>query len=107
MWRRPQRAFLNNARDLTTLKAEMVKQSPNYPSIKIPVIIIAGDTDNIVSTNIHSRAFAAAVPQTKLVVLPNGGHMPQDYAVDVIAAEIDAMAAKVQAASSTEKSNLD
>lgn len=94
------RVFLNNARDLTTLKAEMVKQSPNYPSIKIPVTIVTGDADRTVSTDIHSRPFAAAVPQTKLVVLPNGGHMPQVFAVDLVVAEIEAMAARVQAAAS-------
>lgn len=94
------RVFLNNARDLTTLKAEMVKQSPNYPSIKIPVTIVTGDADKTVSTDIHSRPFAAAVPQTKLVVLPNGGHMPQVFAVDLVVAEIEAMAARVQAAAS-------
>jgi pimeloyl-ACP methyl ester carboxylesterase len=94
------RVFLDNAWDLTTLKAEMVKQSPNYPSIKVPVTIVTGDADKTVSTDIHSRPFAAAVPQTKLVVLPNGGHMPQVYAADVVVAEIEAMAAKVQAVSS-------
>lgn len=96
---RPQ-VFLNNARDLTTLKAEMVKQSLNYPAIKIPVTIIAGDADKTVSTDIHSRPFAAAVPQTKLVVLPNGGHMPQVQASDLIVAEIEAMAARLQASAS-------
>lgn len=94
------RVFLNNAWDLATLKAEMVTQSPNYPSIKIPVTIVTGDADRTVSTDIHSRPFAAAVPQTKLVVLPNGGHMPQVFAADVVAAEIETMAATAQAASS-------
>lgn len=93
------RIFLNNARDLTTLKAEMVKQSPDYPSITIPVTIVAGDADKTVSTDIHSRPFAAAVPQTKLVVLPNGGHMPQVHATDTIVAEIEAIAAKAEAVS--------
>lgn len=97
---RPQ-VFLNNARDLTTLKAEMVRQSPKYPSIRIPVTIVTGDADKTVSTDIHSRPFAAAVPQTKLVVLPNGGHMPQVYATDLIVAEIEAIAAKAQAFSAT------
>jgi len=92
--------FLNNARDLTTLKAEMTQQSPRYSAIRIPVTIVTGDTDKTVSTNIHSRPFAAAVPQTKLIVLPNGGHMPQVYATDLIVAEIEAIAAKGQAASS-------
>lgn len=96
---RPQ-VFLSNAWDLTTLKAETFKQSPSYPSIKVPVTIIAGDADKTVSTEIHSRPFAAAVPQTKLVVLPNGGHMPQVYAADVIVSEVEAIAAKAQAGSS-------
>lgn len=101
------RVFLNNARDLTTLKTEMVKQSPNYPAIKIPVTIVTGDADKTVSTDIHSRPFAAAVSQTKLVVLPNGGHMPQVYAADVVVAEIESMAAKAQAASSVTARNPD
>lgn len=101
------RVFLNNAWDLTTLKAEMVKQAPEYPSIEVPVIIVTGDADKTVSTDIHSRPFAAAVPQTKLVVLPNGGHMPQVYAVDVVMSEIEAMAAKVQAISFVAKGIAD
>lgn len=96
---RPQ-VFLNNAWDLTTLKAAVVKQSPAYPSIRIPATIITGDVDKTVSTDIHSRPFAAAVPQTKLVILPNGGHMPQVYAADLIVSEVDAIAAKAQASSS-------
>lgn len=83
--------FLNNAWDLTTLKPEVAKQSPNYPKIKIPVVIVTGDTDNTVSPKIHSLPFAAAVPQTKLIVLPNVGHMPQVVASDLILSEIDAM----------------
>lgn len=101
------RVFLNNAWDLTTLKAEMVKQAPEYPSIEVPVTIVTGDADKTVSTDIHSRPFAAAVSQTKLVVLPNGGHMPQVYAVDVVASEIEAMVAKVQATSSVAKGTAD
>ncbi|MES2750853.1 MAG: alpha/beta hydrolase, partial [Pseudomonadota bacterium] len=89
------RVFLNNAWDLTTLKPEMAKQSPNYSNIKIPATIITGDTDKTVSTDIHSRPFAAAVPQTKLIVLPDVGHMPQIAAPDLIVREIEAMA-KIQ-----------
>jgi pimeloyl-ACP methyl ester carboxylesterase len=96
---RPQ-VFLNNAWDLTTLKAEMVKQSPSYPSIRIPVTIITGDADKTVSTDIHSRPFAAAVPQTRFVVLPNGGHIPQVYAADLIVSEIEAIAAQARPSAS-------
>ena len=87
--------FLNNARDLATLKAEVTKRSPDYLQIKVPVTIVTGDTDNTVSPNIHSRHFAEAVPQTKLIVLPNVGHMPQVAAPNLIAGEIESMMTQV------------
>ena len=88
------RVFLDNAWDLVTLKAQMVQQSPNYPKIKVPVTIITGDSDDTVSPEIHSRPFAAAVPGTKLIVLPNVGHMPQVAAPDLVTSEIEAMIAR-------------
>lgn len=87
--------FLNNAWDLTTLKAEVAKQSPDYPKIKVPVVIVTGDTDNTVSPKIHSRPFADAVPQTRLIVLPNVGHIPQVIASELIAREIESMMTQV------------
>jgi pimeloyl-ACP methyl ester carboxylesterase len=44
-----------------------------------------------VSTNIHSRPFAAAVPNAKLIVLPNVGHMVQNAVPELVISEIDAM----------------
>src|SRR5512141_2675699 len=72
------REFLANARDLVTLKAAVAEQAPREGDIKVPVTIIAGDADKTVSTSIHSRPFAAAVPQAKLIVLPGVGHMVQN-----------------------------
>ena len=89
------RVFLNNAWDLVTLKPEVAKQSPNYPKINVPVVVITGDTDNTVSPKIHSRPFVEAVPGAKLIVLPNVGHMPQVAAPDLIAREIEAMMVQV------------
>jgi pimeloyl-ACP methyl ester carboxylesterase len=89
------REFLANARDLVTLKAAVIAQAPRYGDIKVPVTIIAGDADKTVSTSIHSRPFAAAVPQAKLIVLPGVGHMVQNAVPDLIAAEVDAMIGEV------------
>lgn len=89
------RVFLNNAWDLVTLKAEVARRSPDYPQIKMPVVIVTGDTDNTVSPKIHSRHFAEAVPQTKLIVLPNVGHMPQVAAPGLIVDEIESMITQV------------
>ncbi len=90
--------FLANAHDLVTLKAAVAAQAPRYGEIKVPAVVIAGDTDKTVYLDVHSRAFVAAVPQAKLVVLPGVGHMTQNAAPDVIVDAIDAMIADMASA---------
>jgi pimeloyl-ACP methyl ester carboxylesterase len=85
------REFLANAYDLVTLKAAVTAQVPRYGEIRLPVTIIAGDVDKTVSTNIHSRPFAAAVRGAKLIVLEGVGHMVQNAMPDLVVAEIEAM----------------
>jgi len=85
------REFLANARDLVTLKAAVAEQAPRYANIGAPMVVITGDVDRTVSTNIHSRPLAAVVPNAKLIVLPDVGHMVQNAAPDVVVSEIDAM----------------
>jgi pimeloyl-ACP methyl ester carboxylesterase len=89
------REFLANAWDLVTLKAAITEQAPRYPDIKIPMVTITGDGDTTVSPDIHSRRFAATVPNAKLIVLPGVGHMVQYAAPDIVVREVEAMAAKV------------
>jgi len=89
------REFLANARDLVTRKAAVVEQAPRYADIKVPTVVISGEVDKTVSTNIHSRPFAAAVPNAKLIVLPDVGHMVQNAAPDLVVREIEAMIGKV------------
>jgi len=83
--------FLANAWDLVTLKAAVVEQAPRYGDIKAPTVVIAGDADDTVWPNIHSRPFAATVPNAKLIILPGVGHMVMDAAPDLVIREIDSM----------------
>jgi pimeloyl-ACP methyl ester carboxylesterase len=92
------REFLANAWDLVTLKTAVAEQAPRYKNIKVPVVVITGDTDSTVSPNIHSRPFAAAVPNAKLIVLPGVGHMVQYAAPERVVREIEAMIANTNAA---------
>ena len=89
------REFLANARDLVTLKAAVDEQAPRYGNIKAPTVVISGDVDKTVTTNIHSRPFVEAVPDAKLIVLPEVGHMIQNAAPDLVISEIDAMIGKL------------
>jgi pimeloyl-ACP methyl ester carboxylesterase len=86
------REFLANARDLVALREAVKEQAPRYGDIRVPAVVIAGEVDKTVSTNIHSRPFAKAVPDAKLIVLPGVGHMVQNAAPDLVISEIDAMA---------------
>jgi pimeloyl-ACP methyl ester carboxylesterase len=88
------REFLANARDLVRLKQAVKEQVPRYGEITAPTVLISGDVDKTVSTNIHSRPFAEAVASAKLIVLPGVGHMVQDAATDLVIHEIEAMVAK-------------
>jgi pimeloyl-ACP methyl ester carboxylesterase len=89
------REFLANAHDLVTLKAAVAEQAPRYGNIKVPVVVITGDIDKTVSLAIHSRPFAATVPDAKLIVLPGVGHIVQNAAPELVAREVDAMIGKI------------
>lgn len=98
---RPQ-TFLANARDVAGLLEFVKSQVPRYPHIKVPVAIITGEDDDIVSPVIHSQAFAKAVPQTKLTLLPKVGHMPHYAAPETVEAAIDDIVAQAIAAKTPE-----
>jgi len=85
------REFLANARDLARLKQAVTEQSAHYAAISAPTLVIAGDADTTVTTDIHSRPFAATVANAKLIVLPGVGHMVQNVAADVVMREIEAL----------------
>jgi pimeloyl-ACP methyl ester carboxylesterase len=97
------REFLDNAKDLVTLKQAVAEQAPRYAAITAPTVVISGDVDKTVSTNIHSRPFAATIPNAQLIVLEGVGHMVQNAATDLVIAEIEAMTGK--AARSTAAAN--
>ncbi len=83
------REFLANARDLVRLKQAVREQVSRYGEISAPTVVISGDVDKTVSTNIHSRPFAAMVRNAKLIVLPGVGHMVQNAATDLVVREIE------------------
>jgi pimeloyl-ACP methyl ester carboxylesterase len=85
------REFIANAYDLVTLKASVAAQVGRYGKISAPVVVIAGEADKTVSTGIHARPFARVVPNAKLIVLPDLGHMVQNAVPELVTAEIDTM----------------
>ena len=88
------RAFRANAEDVSGLYRFVVRQSRRYGAIRAPTAIVSGDADTIVWTNLHSRSLEREIPGARLVVLPGVGHMPHHAAPDIVAREIEAVAAK-------------
>jgi pimeloyl-ACP methyl ester carboxylesterase len=89
------REFLANARDIVMLRAAVEEQAPRYVDIGVPAVVISGEGDKTVTTNIHSRQFAKAVPNAKLIVLPDVGHMVQNAAPELVISEIEAMIGEI------------
>ena len=89
------REFLANARDIVTLRTAVEEQAPRYGDIRVPTVVISGEIDKTVTTNIHSRPFAKAVPNAKLIVLPDVGHMVQNAAPELVISEIEAMIGEI------------
>ena len=86
------RTFEANAQDVAGLFAFVTAQSGRYGAIRAPTVIVSGDADPIVWTNLHSRSLAREISGAKLVVLPGVGHMPHHAAGDLVSAEIAALA---------------
>jgi pimeloyl-ACP methyl ester carboxylesterase len=81
-------AFEANAQDVAGIYDYVDAQWPRYASLAMPVTAIAGEEDEVVWTDVHSRAVAREAPHGRLFVLPGVGHMPHHAAPDLIAAEI-------------------
>ncbi len=93
-------AFRASAEDVCRANAEFAAQTPRYPEIFAPAIIITAEKDRVLSPKRHARALAAALPSAELVIAPDTGHMPHQLRPDLgIAAilRINAMASVSEA----------
>jgi pimeloyl-ACP methyl ester carboxylesterase len=69
-----------NGEDMVAAKREVTAQQARYPEIRIPVAILVGDGDTVVSPAIHSLQLAKTLPNARIEVLRGVGHLPQEIA---------------------------
>jgi pimeloyl-ACP methyl ester carboxylesterase len=81
--------FVANAQDVAALKAFVTTQAPRYCEIGVPTVIVTGSHDGTVAPQLHARAFAAAVPHARLVMLAGVGHMPHHASTDMVVAAVE------------------
>ena len=80
---------------LPTSKRNLASQAARYAAFSVPVTVMTGSGDMIVPPRHHAKAFAAAVPAAKLVVLPGIGHMLHHVAAGRVIAEIEQIAKQI------------
>ena len=73
--------------DEWSLNDSLKKMSKHYSEIRIPVVIVTGDADKIVSPKENAYRLQAAIPQSQLIALKDTGHeIPQTRPESVYAA---------------------
>lgn len=84
-----------NMQDFAVMYDAVLRQSVRYRDIRLPTMIVAGDSDEIVWTDLHSLSFAREVPGSELILMPGIGHMPQYADQETVIAAIEALAERV------------
>ncbi|MBO9194748.1 alpha/beta hydrolase [Rhizobium sp. 16-449-1b] len=88
------KAFRDNAIDVANLLEWTKRNSPRYGRIHAPTVIISGDTDSVVSPDIHARHLARAIKGARLLMIHNMGHKSDYVARDVAVAAIESVAGR-------------
>ncbi len=88
---RPQ-SFRANAVDVSSLFDFVSSQSTRYGEMTVPLTVISGSADTIVSSDIHSRALERQVPGARVIILDGVGHMPHYVEPDLVIREIVVLA---------------
>lgn len=65
-----------------------------FAAISTPTLVMTGEKDELIPAD-HARGFARAIPGAKLVVYPEGGHVPMEQLPDRSAADLRAFLASL------------
>lgn len=84
--------FRHNAQEVAALSQWAETASKLYHRIKAPTVIITGDTDAVVSPEVHSKHLARDIGRSKLIVVHNLGHKSDYIARDLAVAAIERVA---------------
>ena len=72
-WTRPKKVKAYSL-DEASLNDSLKKFSPRYPELTVPVSILAGDSDLIVSEKDNAERLHETLPKSHLTILPKTGH---------------------------------
>jgi pimeloyl-ACP methyl ester carboxylesterase len=67
-------SFAANAEDIRLLRDFVREESPRYGELSVPLVIVVGESDKIVTPWLHSHALHKEVPGSQLMAVPDAGH---------------------------------
>jgi len=71
--------FVSDAQDVVGLCRHLEKQSTRYAELGVPLSIITGTVDRVVSPRLHSHTLHSQVRHSRLEVLHGAGHAPHHH----------------------------
>jgi pimeloyl-ACP methyl ester carboxylesterase len=87
-------SFRANARQVKSLRPNLVEMSKRYPGVMLPVEILHGTEDDTVRADIHAEPLAASVPNANLTLLEGIGHAPHHVTPKPVIEAIDRVASR-------------
>ncbi len=83
--------FRANASDIRQLNAALRKMQPRWKEVRVPTVILAGDSDLIAPLERHARPLHEAIAHSSLIVLEKTGHQPFFAAPEKIMQAVDSI----------------
>jgi pimeloyl-ACP methyl ester carboxylesterase len=87
--------FRANAHDVLALKYFVGGLAARLPLIAVPTVIVTGDQDEVVSSELNSAVAASEIPGAILTVLHGVGHSPHWAQPDAIVESVETVARRV------------
>ena len=95
-WTRPKKVKWYSVDDALLIES-LPKLTSRYSEIRVPVVIVTGDSDLIVPANENAHRLYEALPHAELIVLEKTGHQIPFTRPDAVVDAIDRVTAKTEA----------
>lgn len=93
-WTRPKKVKWYSIDD-ALLNESLPKLSPGYSGVQLPLVIVTGDSDQIVPAEENAHRLHEALPQSELIVLPKTGHQIPFTRPDAVVEAVGRVAAQI------------
>jgi len=80
-------ALASDGADYAAVEAGLVSLRSRYPRLQVPLVVVVGEQDRMVSPEVSERLHALVL-HSELVGVPGAGHLPQFSAPDVVVAAV-------------------